>query len=311
MSESKWTTKQIPNQSGRVAIVTGANSGLGFETSRALAARGAEVVMACRNLSKGEEAIAKISAESPDATLVLMQLDLSSLDSVATFAEAFRAKYARLDLLINNAGVMAIPYAETAEGFEMQFGVNHLGHFALTGRLIDLLLATPDSRIVSVSSNFHRFGSMNFDDLNSQQGYSRWQAYGQSKLANLLFTYELQRRLSQLDTNTIAVAGHPGYSATNLSGDGKLVGLLTALVAQSAEMGALPQLYAATAPDVVGGEYFGPDGFMSQRGYPERTKGKDEAYDPVSAERLWTVSETMTGVTYDALKSTQPKETMS
>lgn len=309
MKNGKWTIQDMPDQSGKVIIVTGANSGLGFETSKALAARSAQVVMACRNMRKGEEAAAAIRTAVPGASLDLMQLDLASLDSIEQFAQTFKTRYERLDVLVNNAGIMATPYTQTADGFEMQFGTNHLGHFALTGALLDVLLKTPGARIVNVSSGMHRFvSSMNFDDIQGRQAYNRWNAYGQSKLANLLFTYELQRKLEQADADLIAVAAHPGYAATNLQTNGRggagsrVWNGINKLLAQSQAMGALPQLYAATEDTVSGGEYYGPGGLFESRGYPRRVQASAAAHDAAAAARLWQISEELTGVTYGALE---------
>jgi len=304
----RWTVEQMPDQSGRVAVVTGANSGLGYETSLALARKGAQVIMACRNMEKGQKAVDDVGQLVAGAKLDLMPLDLSSLESVRAFAADFLSRYDQLDLLINNAGVMAIPRRETADGFEMQFGTNHLGHFALTGLLLDVILKTTGSRIVNVSSVAHTMGTINFDDLQGEKEYTRYGAYGQSKLANLLFTFELQRQLEAVRAQTISVAAHPGYSATNLqhvpaqATNNFLDKLLTSLgnrfMAQPQEMGALPQIYAAVAPDVKGGAYYGPDGFMETRGYPTEVKARPKAHDRAVAERLWQVSEELTGVTY-------------
>jgi NAD(P)-dependent dehydrogenase (short-subunit alcohol dehydrogenase family) len=303
-----WTSKNIPDQHGRLAVITGANSGLGFQTSRALAAKGARVVMACRDLAKGQVAADQILTTVPAADLQVMALDLASLDSVRAFAATLKDRYPALDLLVNNAGVMAIPFRNTADGFEMQFGVNHLGHFALTGLLLEALLATDHSRVVTVSSGMHLSGKINLKDLNSENGYSKWGAYGQSKLANLLFAYELQRRLSQGNYQTISVAAHPGYAATNLQSagprmekntlQGSMMNVANRLFAQSAEMGALPTLYAATAPDVNGCDYIGPGSMMGMRGYPHKASSSLASYDPELAYQLWLTSEQMTGVSY-------------
>ncbi|MCB8984544.1 MAG: SDR family oxidoreductase [Ardenticatenaceae bacterium] len=311
-TKSQWTTADMPDLTGKVAIVTGANSGLGYETALALAQKNARVVMACRNQEKGERARAQIAEQAPEAALDLRRLDLADLSSVRALAGAVRADYDRLDMLINNAGVMALPYRETADGFEMQFGTNHLGHFALTGLLLDLLLATPEARVVTVSSLVHRRGRLNFDDLQSQKQYSKWGAYGQSKLANLLFAYELQRRLTAVSADTISVAAHPGYAATQLQEAGpnmegstlqrQIMDLANKLFAQSAAMGALPTLYAATAPEVRGGEFYGPDGFGGARGYPVCTDSSPRSHDVAAAIKLWQVSEELTGVTYPAFE---------
>jgi len=311
-----WTENDIPDQQGRLALVTGANSGLGFYTSRALAAKGAQVVMACRTLEKGQAAADLIRKDIPGASLQVMALDLANLVSVRAFAAGLKEGHARLNLLINNAGVMALPYRKTADGvggsqFEMQFGTNHLGHFALTGLLLELLLAAGQARVVTVSSGLHTGGKINFDDLNSEHGYSRWGAYSQSKLANLLFAYELQQRLERGGYEAISLAAHPGYAATNLQAAGPdmdgnalqaaMMKLTNRLFAQPAKMGALPSLYAATAPDAQGCDYIGPGGFMGMRGYPQKARSSQASYDPQVAERLWSVSERMTGVRYTAL----------
>ncbi|MFJ2672384.1 SDR family NAD(P)-dependent oxidoreductase [Streptomyces sp. NPDC087525] len=304
MSTPKWTTADIPDQTGRTAVITGANTGLGFETAAALAARGAHVVLAVRNLDKGKEAAARITARTPGAALTLQRLDLSSLDSVRTAADELRAGHERIDLLINNAGVMWTPKAVTKDGFELQLGTNHLGHFALTGLLLDRILPVPGSRIVTVSSQAHRLGaSIDFDDLQSERRYSRTGAYGQSKLANVLFTYELQRRLAG-GYATIALASHPGGAATELARDAyppvRLLfdKLIVPLVAQGPDMGALPSLRAATDPGATGGQFYGPDGLFTMRGHPKAAKSHAKSYDRATQHRLWTVSEELTGVTY-------------
>ena len=299
MSQKKqWTIEDMPDQTGRIAIVTGANSGIGYETARALAARNAHVVMACRSLEKAEAAQARIVEAVPKASLRVIHLDLSSLASVQAFAEVFREAYDRLDLLINNAGVMIPPLTKTADGFELQFGTNHLGHFALTGFLLPLINQTPQARIVTVSSAAHRFGKIDFDNLNAEQGYAKWPFYGQSKLANLLFTYELQRRLARAGESTIAVAAHPGWTATNLQQHTGQVQFLNRFFAMMPEQGALPTLYAATAPNVSAGTYYGPDGFFEMNGYPAQVTSSPRSYDRAVAARLWALSEEMTGVRY-------------
>jgi NAD(P)-dependent dehydrogenase (short-subunit alcohol dehydrogenase family) len=305
---TKWTIENMPDQQGKLAVITGANSGIGYEAARALAAKGAQVVLACRNVGKGEDAARAIRNETPAAQLEVMALDLADLSSVRAFTAEFQARHNRLDMLINNAGVMALPYRRTADGFEMQFGTNHLGHFALTGLLLPTLLATPGARVVTVSSGAHQMGTMRFDDLQWENGYSKWRAYGMSKLANLLFTYELQRKLTAAGADTIAVACHPGYSATNLQLAGPemegssisrwLSKMGNSILAQDQAMGALPTLYAATMPDVQGGAYYGPDGLMEMRGYPKRVESNDKSHDEEVAARLWQVSEELTGVVY-------------
>jgi NAD(P)-dependent dehydrogenase (short-subunit alcohol dehydrogenase family) len=293
---------EVPDQSGRIAIVTGANSGIGLEAARMLAGAGARVVMACRDTAKAETAAATIHAELPDAELEVVALDLASLDSVRAFADGYA--HERLDLLVNNAGVMVPPYRKTADGFELQLGTNHLGHFALSGLLLERLLATPGSRVVSVSSTAHKIGKIDFDDLQSERCYHRWRAYGQSKLANLLFMFELDRRLRERGADMLSVAAHPGYSATNLQFAatpsrverlGSVV--LNRVVAQSAERGAEPTVYAATAA-IPGGSFVGPDGLQEMRGAPTLVKATRAARDPETARRLWEVSEELTGVRF-------------
>jgi len=298
MSKQNWNAERLGDQTGRVAIVTGSNSGIGFETARVLAEKGATVVMACRNLEKANPKADEIRRAHPGAKVEVMRLDLSDLDSVRQFAEAFRAKYSRLDLLINNAGIMVPPYGKTAQGFETQFGVNHLGHFALTGCLLDLVVDTPGARIVTVSSIAHYMGQIRFFDLNWEKGYKAQPAYGQSKLANLLFTYELQRKLAAAGKDTLAVAAHPGWTETNLQEHAKAVKFLNRFLAQEPLMGALPTLYAATEADVNGAEYYGPSGFMEMNGPPKRVKSNRRSHDKNIAERLWNVSEDLTGVRF-------------
>jgi NAD(P)-dependent dehydrogenase (short-subunit alcohol dehydrogenase family) len=295
----KWNTANIPDQSGKLVIVTGANSGLGYETSLALAAKNAEVIMACRNPQKAQSAFDKIKSEVPNANLVLMQLDLGSLDSVRSFADEVHAKYNHIDLLINNAGVMVPPYGKTVDGFETQFGVNHLGHFALTAQLLDLLFAAENSRIVNVSSQAHNMGQINFDDLQSEKKYIAWTAYGQSKIANLYFTYELQRKLATAGKTTIAAAAHPGYAATNLQESSGFFKVLNIIMAQSAAMGALPSLFAATNPEVKGADYFGPHAMGGWRGYPIKVKSNKLSYNEAIAAQLWEVSEELTGIKFN------------
>lgn len=293
-----WTETDMPDQTGRVAIVTGANSGIGWDTARVLAQKGATVIMACRSLQKANTAADQIKTLNPVGKVVVMPLDLGDLDSVRALAAAFRAQHDRLDLLINNAGVMMPPYGKTAQGCEQQFGINHLGHFSLTGLLLDRLNGTPGARIATVSSYAHRFGNINFDDLNWERGYSPQRAYTQSKLANLLFTYELQRRLVAVGKSTLAVAAHPGWTATNLQQYSRVAQLLNPIFAQTTDMGALPTLYAATASEVRGGEYFGPSGFLEIRGYPKKVGSNARSHDEEVARRLWTVSEDLTQITY-------------
>jgi len=293
-----WTEQHIPDQRGRVAIVTGANTGLGFETARMLAEHGATVVLAVRDVTKGKQAAARINGD-----VSVQALDLTSLESIRLAAAELRETHSGIDLLINNAGVMYTPKQTTADGFELQFGTNHLGHFALTGLLLDRLLPTPGSRVVTVSSVGHRIrAGIHFDDLQWERSYSRTAAYGQAKLANLMFTYELQRRLAPLGS-TIAVAAHPGVSNTELLRNSPAalrvpIGWLAPLLTQKPEMGALPTVRAATDPAVVGGQYFGPSGRGEVRGYPKLVESSPESHDENVQQRLWTVSEELTGVTF-------------
>jgi NAD(P)-dependent dehydrogenase (short-subunit alcohol dehydrogenase family) len=304
-SNGKWSTADVPDQSGRVAIITGANTGLGYHTAEVLAQCGAHVVLAVRNLEKGNHALARIVAAHPQADVTLQKLDLSSLDSVRAAATALRKAYPRIDLLINNAGVMWTPKQLTADGFEMQFGTNHLGHFALTGLLLDNLLPVRGSRVVTVSSIGHRIrAAIHFDDLQWEHGYDRIAAYGQSKLANLLFTYELQHRLAAREhPTTAALAAHPGGSNTELARHIPAIlkpayAVFGPLLFQNAAMGALPTLRAATDPDAAGGQYYGPDGLGEQRGHPKVVSSSKQAQDADLQQRLWKVSEELTGVTY-------------
>jgi NAD(P)-dependent dehydrogenase (short-subunit alcohol dehydrogenase family) len=301
----KWTAGQIPDQSGRTAVVTGANSGLGLVIARELARAGGHVVLACRNMAKGAAAKSEIERALPNPELELQELDLGSLDSVRAFADAFRASHEGLDLLINNAGVMATPRRETADGFELHLGTNHLGHFALTGLLIGSMEGREDARVVTVSSPAHRTGRIAFDNLDGRRRYFRWRAYAQSKLANLLFMTELDRRLRGTGSTVRSVGAHPGYAATNLQFaaapklDRVVMAVGNRLIAQSAEMGALSPLYAATYPGLEGGTYIGPDGFAEQRGYPTRVGMSAAAQDEAVARRLWEVSEEVTGVRFE------------
>ncbi|WP_327650220.1 SDR family NAD(P)-dependent oxidoreductase [Micromonospora zamorensis] len=299
----KWTEQQIPRQDGRVAVVTGANTGLGFETARRLAERGASVVLAVRDTGKGKLAAARMNGD-----VSVRELDLTSLESVRAAADGLRAAHPRIDLLINNAGVMYTPKQTTRDGFEMQFGTNHLGHFALTGLLLDLLLPVPGSRVVTVSSTGHRIrAAIHFDDLQWERSYGRAAAYGQSKLANLMFTYELQRRLAAHGT-TVAVAAHPGVSNTELARNTpsvvrRPVTWLAPVITQPATAGALPTLRAATDPSVLGGQYYGPDGLGEVRGHPRLVTSSPESYDVTVQQRLWAVSEDLTGVRFPVGKA--------
>jgi NAD(P)-dependent dehydrogenase (short-subunit alcohol dehydrogenase family) len=307
-----WTADDVPPQAGRVAIVTGANSGLGFETAKVLAARGARVVLACRNPERAAGALAAPRGAGAGDGAEAMALDLADLASVRAFAREIRSKYESVDLLVNNAGLMAVPRARTADGFEMQFGTNHLGHFALTGALLGALEKAPAGRVVNVSSFGHKLGRMNFDDLMFElRGYDRWGAYLQSKLANLLFSNELARRLGAKGSPVVAVAAHPGYSATNLQGKGAELGgpkaeagfmrLTNSLVAQSAAEGAWPQLRAATDPDARPGDYYGPSRLFETRGPAVKVGMSRAARDPDDARRLWQESVRLTGEDYGGL----------
>src|SRR5712692_4680245 len=296
---AKWTSEDVPGQQGRLAVITGANTGLGFETARVLAARGASVVLAVRDTDKGKRAAARIAAASPGADLTVQPLDLASLESIRAAAAELRAHHPGIDLLINNAGVMFPPRQTTPDGFELQLGTNHLGHFALTGLLLEQMLPVPGSRVVTLSSLAHRIRArINFGDLQGERSYRRVAAYSQSKLANLMFTYELQRRLSGAGT-TIAVAPPPGLAATELTRHTPAItAFANALISQTAAMGALPILRAATDPGVLGGQYYGPGRFLGARGYPQLAKSSGQSRDTAIQRRLWTVSEELTGVTF-------------
>jgi NAD(P)-dependent dehydrogenase (short-subunit alcohol dehydrogenase family) len=298
----KWTASEIPDQTGRVAVVTGANTGIGFQAAAVLADKGASVILAVRDLDKGRDAVDRITTGNPRAHVTVQRLDLSSLASVREAADQLKESTPHIDLLINNAGVMFTPEGVTPDGIELQFGTNHLGHFALTGLLLETMLPIHGSRVVTVSSLAHRVrASTNFDDV--QRPYDRVSAYGRSKLANLLFTYELQRRLAIRDTNTIAVAAHPGNSRTDLfrnSPSWIRVGstLLAPLMSQSPKMGCLPTLRAAADPGAHGGQYYGPSGPAEQRGYPKPVHSSAQSHDEGLQLKLWKVSEELTGISY-------------
>lgn len=300
-----WDESQVPDMQGKTIVITGANSGIGYEATRILAGRGAEIIMAVRNYEKGQQALQNIQNVHPTAKLQLMRLDLSELASIRNFAEEFRQKHHQLSILINNAGVMMPPYSRTQDGFELQFGSNHLGHFALTGLLLPHLLATPSARIVTLSSIAAYAGKIDFDNLDGSKGYRAFKFYSQSKLANMLFARELQLSLAQHQADVISVACHPGFTHTNLAsrGSGKPVsgifGLLSRSFGQPALMGALPTLYAATSPAVHGGEYIGPDGKGGRKGYPKSDDHIDKLYQADLSKQLWTLSESLTGVHYE------------
>jgi NAD(P)-dependent dehydrogenase (short-subunit alcohol dehydrogenase family) len=294
---------KVPSQKGRIAIVTGANAGLGYETALALGKLNAKVIMACRNVAKAQSAKQAILAKVPQADLEVMELDLSSLKSVRAFAAAYLAKYDRLDLLINNAGIMVPPFSKTEDGFESQMGANYFGHFLLTGLLLPTLNKTPHARVVALSSKAHESGKIDFDNLHAEKSYSRMGAYSQSKLACLMFAYELERRLQAAGYKTLSVAAHPGVSNTEL---GKhiprvayfLLMPIFALMIHSPENATLPQLMAALDPDVKGGEYFGPTGFSEMKGKPGKVGSRPQSHDLAVAKKLWEVSEKLTGFTY-------------
>lgn len=306
-----WTHEDIPDLTGKVVVITGANSGLGFESAKELARNGATVVMTVRNMEKGERARAEILQELPEAKLDLMQLDVGSLDSVQAFA-AFKEKYDRLDILLNNAGLMAIPRQETADGFEMQMGVNHLGHFALTGHLLDVITQTPKARIHNVTSTANFMGQINFDDLMGQESYSRWGAYGQSKLANVLFTFELQKRLSAAGYETMANVSHPGLVMGNLQSnsmeqsgiwyEGIFYKISQLAMARDISKGIEPMLFAMTSAEAKGAALYGPK-YFHHRGPVAEVKANDAAYDAQVLKRFWEMSEALTGITY---KFSQP-----
>jgi NAD(P)-dependent dehydrogenase (short-subunit alcohol dehydrogenase family) len=308
MAQHHWNIADIPDQHGKLVVITGGNSGIGYEAAQALAAKGARVIMAVRDTEKGRQTLERIRRAAPRALVEVAALDLAHLASIRRFAEALLAQHPALPLLINNAGVMALPYRRTADGFELQFGTNHLGHFALTGLLLPAILAASGARVVTVSSGMHTRGAIDFDNLDGARGYQRWRAYSQSKLANLLFAYELQRRLAAAGADVISVGCHPGYAATNLQTAGprmagSAIGVammsIGNLFAQSAAMGALPTLYAATAPGVNGCDYIGPTGLGGMRGHPNKVRSTARSYDAALARRLWAVSEELTGVGYD------------
>jgi len=307
MKDIRWTTEHMPYLTGKIIVVTGGNSGLGYESVKAFAMKGAEVVLASRSTEKGEEARTEILMAVPGGKIKVMQLDLGDLDSVRSFATTFRKNYKNLDVLMNNAGIMMTPYFTTKDGFEGQLGTNHLGHFALTGLLIDVILKTQGARIVNVSSGAHKSGEMDFNNLQYEngKGYKPMKAYGRSKLANLLFTYELQRKLEAAKKDTIATAAHPGIAMTNLANHlvGKfLFKLMTPLfkrMAQDQAMGALPQIRASVDPEVKGSEYYGPDGKNEYKGYPVVVRSNEASHNLKDAAKLWEESEKLTGVKFD------------
>jgi NAD(P)-dependent dehydrogenase (short-subunit alcohol dehydrogenase family) len=305
---TSWTAADIPDQKGRTVLITGANSGLGLRSAEALARAGAQVVLACRNPRKAADALEAVEACATTGAPWVLSLDLADLSSIEAAAETIADRVGHIDVLMNNAGVMAIPLRRTADDFEMQFGTNHLGHFALTGRLLPLLLAAEHPRVITTSSQAHRIGKMRWDDLHWCNRYSKWMAYGQSKLSNLLFTFELDRRAKREGAALLAAAAHPGYASTHLQAAGpemagsplmeRVMGFGNHILAQSDAEGALPQLYAATMPELTGGEYYGPNGPFEVRGSPKRVGCTGAARDKSAASRLWEISEKETGVTY-------------
>ena len=300
MSKVKWDSNNIPDQKGRVTIVTGSSSGIGYETARVLAEKNATVIIAVRNLEKGNAAAEKILGQYPNADVKVMELDLANLKSVRKFVAEFKNNFSRLDLLINNAGVMMPPYSKTKDGFELQFGTNHLGHFALTGLLFDLIKAKPGSRIVNVSSSGHNYGDLDLDDLNwEKRPYKKMKSYADSKIANLYFTYELQKRVDRNSGNPLVIASHPGWTATELQRHAGLFRFLNHFFSQDITMGALPTLYAAVGEDVKGSDYYGPSGWREMKGYPKKVESNKLSHNEEIARKLWGISEELTGVKYN------------
>ncbi len=305
--KEKWSYENIPDLTEKIMIITGGNSGLGLEAAKAFSGKGAETIIACRNLTAGEAAKAAILLDQPQSIIEVMELDLMDLQSIRRFAGEYKKKYAKLDVLLNNAGIMTVPYGHTKDGFESQVGTNHLGHFALTGLLIDLIINTPHSRVVSVSSKAHTAGKMDFEDLlyENGQGYTPMKAYGRSKLANLLFTFELQRKFEAAGRDSIAVAAHPGISKTNLARHIenkwyiKLFSPLLERIGQSAAMGALPEIRATVDPDVKGGEYYGPAGTQEMKGYPVLVESSKASHNEADALKLWQISKELTNVHFE------------
>jgi NAD(P)-dependent dehydrogenase (short-subunit alcohol dehydrogenase family) len=299
MAKSNWNTENIPDQKGRVVIVTGATSGLGKEAARVLAGKNASVIMAVRNVTKGEGVADGIRQEFPAADVTVRDLDLSSLSSVESFAEGINKDYDRLDILINNAGVMMCPYSKTQDGFEIQMGTNHLGHFALTGQLMPLLEKTDGSRIVATSSAAHNMGNIDFSDINwERRKYNTQKAYGDSKIANLYFTYELARRMNGNGESPLVTAAHPGWTGTDLQRHSGFIRFLNNFLAQGTDIGTLPTLMAAIDPDAQPGDYYGPSRFFEMRGKPVKVESNKRSHNTEAAQRLWEMSEQMTGVSY-------------
>ena len=300
MTQQKWDANNIADQRGRIAIVTGSSSGIGFEAARVLASKNAIVIIAVRNMEKGTAAENKIRAQHNNADVHVMELDLASLDTVRSFAKSFKEKYNKLDLLINNAGVMIPPYSKTKDGYELQFGTNHLGHFALTGLLINLLQKTNDSRIINVSSAAHKYGNLNFDDLNwEKRKYKSWRAYGDSKISNLYFTYELQRRLVNSKSKIKVTVANPGWTATELQRHSGIFEFLNGFFAMKTWQGALPTLRAAIDETAQSGNFFGPDGWQEWRGYPKKVESNKLSHEKSIAAKLWDISENLTGIKFN------------
>ena len=299
MNKEKWTIENIGDQSGKTVIVTGSSSGIGLEAVKVLANKGAEVIIAVRNATKGKNAEEKIKSQNPNANVKVMIVDLANLKSVREFAKKFNAGYDKLNLLINNAGVMIPPYSKTTDGFELQFGTNHLGHFALTALLFDKLKATPNSRIVNVASMAHKYGNINFDDLNwEKRNYKAWSAYGDSKIANLYFTYYLADQISKSGIDIKVTSSHPGWTATDLQRHSRMFEFLNKFFAMPAEQGALPTLRAAIDTEAQSGDYFGPDGFQEWRGFPVKVESNKLSHNMEIAGKLWKVSEELTGIKF-------------
>ena len=300
MTQKKWDSTSIPDQKDRVAIITGSNTGIGYETARVLANKKATVIIAVRNLEKGNAAANQIRARHENANVKVMALDLANLKSVNDFAADFKNNYKRLDILINNAGVMFPPYSKTADGFEIQLCTNHLGHFALTGHLLDLLMSTESSRIVNLSSTAHKWGNINFEDIHwEKRKYKTRQAYYDSKIANIYFTYEMARKLIENNQPTLVVASHPGWTATELQRHSGFLNFMNNFFGQDMTMGALPTLYAAVESDVNSADYYGPSGFMEFRGYPKKVESNEFSHNEEIAQRLWDISEELTKIKYD------------
>lgn len=302
----KWSEKDIPDLTGKVIIITGANNGIGFQNVIQFAKKHATVIMACRNMDKGQKALDKVKKKVPEAQVELMKLDLASLASIKSFVETFKEKYNRLDVLLNNAGIMMVPYSKTTDGFESQIGTNHLGHFALTAQLFDVLKETEGSRIVNVSSSGHRFGEMDFNDFMFEQNYGRVKAYGRSKLSNLLFTYELDRKLRAKEINVVAVASHPGTAKTGLGdhlfGPTKIIlkPIVMTIISQSSYKGSLPSARAATDPQVQSGDYYGSKGIFGEtRGPPQLVQSNELSHNEEDATKLWDLSEQLTGIKFE------------